>query len=82
MNIIYKITKVEIVKDYTLKISFSDGVVQIIDFGKFLKKSNHPEIKKFLDLKKFHSFNLKSGELMWGDYELLFPIADLYEGKI
>lgn len=82
MNVIYKITKVEIVKDYTLKITFSDGVVQIIDFGKFLKKSNHPEIKKFLDLKKFNSFSLSAGELMWGDYELLFPIADLYEGKI
>jgi len=82
MSKIYKITKVEIVKEYTLKISFSDGVVQTIDFGVFLKKSNHPEIKKFLDLKKFHAFSLKAGDLMWGDYELLFPVADLHAGKI
>jgi hypothetical protein len=25
---------------------------------------------------------LDYGDLMWGDYEMIFPIADLYRGEI
>ena len=44
--------------------------------------STHPDIKKYKDRKLFQKFNLDYGEIQWNDYELAFPIYDLYEGKI
>lgn len=53
-----------------------------MDFGPFLKNSLHPEIRKFLNPKLFSRFTVENGELMWGDFDLIFPIMDLYENKI
>jgi len=53
-----------------------------VDFEPFLRSSQHPDISKYLDLKRFRSFQCKNGELMWGDFDLIFPIADLYRNSI
>lgn len=79
---ILKIEGAEYVDKHILKISFSDGTVQTIDFGPFLRASLHPEIRKFINAKKFRKFSIKDGELMWGDFDLVFPVRDLYENKI
>ena len=76
------ITQAKWFKDYKLRLAFNDGKKQTVDFGPFLKASNHPAIRDFLSLKKFKSFRLEYGDLVWGDYELCFPIADLYENKV
>ncbi len=76
------IIKVKYLKDYTLLLNFSDGKEVQISFQDFLESAKHPDIKKYLDLKKFKSFTLDNGELMWGDFDLIFPIADLYKGDI
>lgn len=68
--------------DYRLEISFSDGTKRVIDFGPFLNRSAHPDIRKYLDQELFRRFTIENGDLMWGDYELCFPIADLYDGTI
>ena len=39
-------------------------------------------IRAYLDPEKFADFTLKYGNLMWDDYGLCFPIADLYENNI
>ena len=39
-------------------------------------------IRKYLDVELFQQFSLIYGDLVWHDYELCFPIADLYEGTI
>ena len=31
---------------------------------------------------KFQGFRVEHGDLVWGDYDLCFPVADLYRGKI
>ena len=69
-------------KGFALRISFRDGTQRTVDFGPFLAKSVNPNIRAFLDAKKFASFTLRDGDLLWGDWELCFPIADLYQGRI
>ncbi len=39
-------------------------------------------IRAYLDPQKFTNFTLEYGNLMWDDYGLCFPIADLYENNI
>jgi len=67
--------------DYELKLSFSDGVERVIDFEPFLRRSRNPMIRAYLDQQKFASFRLEHGNLIWDDYGLCFPIADLYENN-
>ncbi len=33
-------------------------------------------------LEKLKNFRVEHGDLVWGDYDLCFPIADLYHGHI
>lgn len=79
---ILKIRSVTQLTDYSLELVFSDNKKQIVNFEHFLKNSKHPEISKYLDKRKFKKFVLIEGELMWGDYDLIFPIIDLYENTI
>jgi hypothetical protein len=76
------ITNVRHVQDYTLDLTFSDGTNRIINFETFLRASSHPEIRLFLEPTKFAGYVIKDGDLIWGDYELCFPIADLHDGTI
>jgi hypothetical protein len=68
--------------DYAIKLIFTDGTEQQVDFGPFLENSQHPAIRKYLDINRFKSFKIVDGNLNWNDYDLIFPIADLYDGKI
>jgi hypothetical protein len=77
-----KIDSAKYLSDYVIRISFSDGTEKLVDFKPFLSKSLHPSIKKYLDEKKFANFNLTDGNLNWNDYDLIFPIWDLYTGNI
>lgn len=79
---IVSIDKAVHLNDYLIELHFSDGKVQKVDFEKFLKSSSHPEINKYLDLNLFKSFELSEGDLIWNDYELVFPIIDLYQNRI
>ena len=68
--------------EYQLRLAFDDGAVQIVDFKPFLQRSLQPGIKAYLDPKRFAAFRLEHGELIWGDYDLCFPIMDLYTNQI
>lgn len=76
------IVRAEQASDYKLKLCFSDGVEKLIDFEPFLRGSHNPMIRAYLDPKRFANFRLEYGELVWDDYGLCFPIADLYENRI
>jgi hypothetical protein len=67
---------------YRLELVFSDGHVSTVDFGPFLRGTLNPETRRFLDEKRFRSFSLTNGTLVWGDHEMCFSIEDLYEGRI
>jgi hypothetical protein len=80
-----KVVQIEAVRHisgYKLGIRFSDGHVSTVDFEPFLSGSPHPSIRAYLDLKRFKSFTLEDGVLHWNDFDLVFPMADLYYGKI
>ncbi len=76
------ITKVEQVGDFALHLSFDDGTVQTVDFKPFLTLSRHPDIRAYLDPANFAAFRIEYGELVWGDYDLCFPVADLYQNRL
>lgn len=81
-NKLISVTAAENLGECCLRITFSDGVVQDVDFRSFLQHSNHPEIRAFLDLQKFGAFTVKDGDLVWGDFELCFPVMDLYQNNL
>ena len=74
---VINVKKAEYLNGYKLKVSFNDGVEQVIDFGSFLSNSLNPLINK-----EFKKYELDHGDLIWNDYDLCFPIADLYENNI
>ena len=77
-----KINSAKYLSDYAIRIRFSDGKERLVDFKPFLSKSLHPSIKKYLDENKFSNFSLTDGNLNWNDYDLIFPLSDLYNGQI
>ena len=76
------IKNAEWISDYKIKITFNDQSQQIVDFEAFLRKSQHPAIRKYLDMKKFNQFKVKDGNLNWNDYDMIFPVENLKAGKI
>lgn len=77
-----KIDSAKYLADYVIRIKFSDGKEKLVDFKPFLSKSLHPSITAYLDEKKFSNFSLIDGNLNWNDFDLIFPLADLYTGQI
>ena len=85
MSPVEQITDVKKVRysgEYVLRILFSDGFEQTVDFKPFLKKSSHPMIRKYLKEANFRNFKIRHGNINWNDYKLIFPVDDLYKGKI
>lgn len=77
-----KVLKAKYLNDFVLRIHFDDYSERVVDFKPFLSKSIHPEIKKYFKESKFKKFDIVDGNINWSDYELVFPISDLYNGKI
>jgi hypothetical protein len=77
-----EIKSAKYIGDYAIRIFFKDGVNRLVDFKPFLEASLHPSIQKYLDEKLFKNFVLIDGNLNWNDYDLIFPIHNLYEGKL
>ena len=79
---VVRIESVGHIAPYKLRLQFDDGHESTVDFGAFLKNSKHPSIRAYLDLKKFKGFTIEDGMLHWNDFDLVFPMAELYEGQI
>jgi hypothetical protein len=79
---IIKLISVVYLSEFKLNLTFDDDVSQLVDFKPFLESSSHLEVKKYLNLNKFKKFSFKNNELMWGDFDLIFPIVDLYENNL
>lgn len=68
--------------DFAIRLLFSDGVMRLVDFKPFLEASLHPSIHKYLDENKFKQLEIVDGNLNWNNYDLIFPLEDLYKGEI
>jgi hypothetical protein len=65
----------------SVELTFSDGTVKRVDVGEFIRKHPHPQYERYLDEKKFKSFKLEMGNIVWGkNWDLIFPIEALYRG--
>jgi len=80
-NQIISIKYAEYQDEYKIRLEFNDGKIQLIDFKNFIFNSHNPNINKYKDLSLFQNFNIADGDLEWNDYDLCFPIADLYENR-
>lgn len=77
-----EITQAHYLQDYKIEFQFNDETQTIVDFEPFLRQAKNPMLKKYLDLKEFKNFTVRDGDIDWNDYELCFPIADIYEGHL
>ena len=82
MNQTINIEKADYLEEYRIHFIYDDGKENIVDFKPFIFSSMHPEIKKYQNQNLFKNFSLNYGEIEWNDYELAFPIFDIYQGKI
>ena len=67
---------------YRLRLRFADGVVRLVDFGPFLAQARNPMATKYRELALFKTFRVLDGNLNWNDYEMCFPVVELYAGRI
>jgi hypothetical protein len=77
-----EITSAKYIGDFAIRVFFNDGYNRLVDFKPFLESSFHPSIRKYLDENKFVQFKIVDGNLNWNDYDLIFPVDDLYNGEL
>lgn len=77
-----EVTEAKYVSGYKLLLTFNDGTVRVVDFVPFLANARNPDTTDYRDLEQFKRFHVEDGDLMWGDYQMIFPIMDLYRGNI
>lgn len=74
-----KIVKADYLKDYQVKVVFSDGACRIFDFSPVIAK--YPVFKELSDPAKFRSYVL-TDTLEWNDGEIDIAPEYLYENGI
>lgn len=83
MTLTIRVVDALYISNYKVLITFSDGKQQAVDFEDFLETNSHPMFAEYLDLKKFKKFKIEKGNLVLGkDWDLIFPVEELYAGKI
>jgi hypothetical protein len=68
--------------DYRIDMEFSDGHRSEMDFKSFLSSNPNSETRQFLDTNRFKDFRIEWGNLVWGDYDMCFPLEDLYSAEL
>lgn len=76
------VTEAHYIGDFAIRLTFNDGHRKLVDFKPFLEQAKHPAIKKYLDESQFKEFQIKDGNLDWNDFDMCFPIMDLYKNAI
>ena len=79
---IISIKSAKYIGDYAIRLFFSDGFNKLVHFKSFLESSLHPSLRKYLDESKFKDYQIVDGNLNWNDYDMIFPIHNLYIGKL
>ena len=83
MTTTIRIVSASYLSDYKVLLTFSDNTQQTVDFQDLLKENPHPQFSPYLDLRKFKKFKIEKGNIVWGkDWDLIFPVDELYAGKL
>ena len=77
-----QVKSAKFIGDFAIRVFFSDGHIKLVDFKPFLENSLYPSIRKYLIDSNFQNYHIIDGNLNWNDYDMIFPVEDLYEGKI
>ena len=68
---------------YRLRIAFNDGKEKIVDFANFINNNQKEALSKYKKPVHFKKFRIEDGNVVWGkDWDLIFPIHELYRGKV
>ncbi len=77
------VSKAAYIDGYRVEVVFNDSKKRIVDFGIFLNTHSHPQYNKYKKPDNFKKFRIVNGNIVWGkDWDMIFPIYDLYQGKI
>lgn len=77
------ITEAHSVGNLTIEMKFNDNTIQCVNIGEFIQAHPHPQYDKYLDEHEFQKFTIDDGNIVWGeDWDLIFPVEQLYAGKI
>ncbi len=80
---ILEVSKATYLDGYRLLIAFNDGKENVVDFEDFLTGSRNTFLSKYQKPLNFRRFKIEQGNLVWGkDWGLVFPIQQLYRGKV
>ena len=78
---VISILQTEYLGDYKIRFYFSDDIHKK-DFKDFIMYAKNPMTQKYQDEKLFKHFSTEYGDIQCYDFEMCFPIWDLYQGKI
>lgn len=77
-----QVVSAEYVAPLSVAIRFSDHTEKTVDVGAFIRKHPHPQYNSYLSERKFKTFKVELGNVVWGkNWDLIFPIECLYAGK-
>jgi hypothetical protein len=79
---VIRLDRATLVGELKLRLEFADGKITTVDFGPFLRASRHPDLRRYLKKENFSRFVVEDGQLYWNDFDLIFPLIELYDGKI
>lgn len=69
--------------NHRLEIVFNDNKKTTVSFREFLQSHDHPQFNKYKKIENFKKFKIENGNITWGkDWDMIFPVYDLYTGKI
>ena len=70
-------------ESFKLEIVFNDNKIKVVDFELFLQNHNHPQYNKYKKAENFKRFKIENGNVVWeNNWDMIFPVYDLYIGKI
>ena len=81
-NKIVTVVSANYIGDFAIRLVFSNRHEILVDFKPFLEQASHPAIRRYLDETEFKKFKIVDGNLDWNDFDLCFPIEDLYNNSI
>ena len=68
-------------RNFEILILFSNNRMKVVNFKPALKKYAKGHFAEYLKKKKFMSFNIEQGNIVWGnDWDIVFPVSDIYSG--
>ena len=77
------VKKAKYLDDFKIEILFNDNKKKIVDFAAFLRSHSHPQFNKYKKSEYFKKFQVENGNVVWGkNWDMIFPLYDLYQGKI